>query len=221
MGELFETKASPALPAISSNRIGPATGMSLNYGGKTELVQGELVSGNYFPVLGVGAAIGRVFTAQDDLVQGGHPVAVLGYAYWQSRFAGDPGIIGKNVTENGYPLTIVGVSAKGFAGVEPDFALVKFKKLAGGGYFKIANQSLEPALRNLRYSNSEIHDILRYVLGTLSLEESPNINRATLKRAGFTEDELHKIEESLPAMFELSFAFSPWTISASASVDST
>src|SRR5678815_3946544 len=61
-------------------------------------------------------------------------------------------------------------------GVEPDFALVKFKKLAGGGYFKIANQSLEPALRNLGYSNSEIHDILRYVLGSLSLEESPNIN---------------------------------------------
>src|SRR5215204_4342346 len=99
-------------------------------------------------------------------------------------------------------------------GVEPDFALVKFKKLAGGGYFKIANQSLQPALRNLGYSNSEIHDMLRYVLGTLSLEESPNINRATLKRAGFTEDELHKIEESLPAMFELSFAFSPWTIGA-------
>src|SRR5437764_10412538 len=94
-------------------------------------------------------------------------------------------------------------------GVEPDFALVKFKKLAGGGYFKIANQSLEPSLRNLGYSNSEIHDILRYVLGTLSLEEAPNINRATLKRAGFTEDELHKIEASLPAMFELSFAFSP------------
>ncbi len=99
-------------------------------------------------------------------------------------------------------------------GVEPDFALVKFKKLAGGGYFKIANQSLEPALRNLGYSNSEIHDILRYVLGTLSLEGAPHVNRATLKRAGFTEDELHKIEERLPAVFELSFAFSPWSVGA-------
>src|SRR6516225_9213581 len=63
------------------------TAMSLNYGGKTELVSGELVSGNYFPVLGVGAALGRAFTAQDDLIQGGHPIAVLSYGYWKSRFA--------------------------------------------------------------------------------------------------------------------------------------
>src|SRR5215471_6713576 len=85
------------------------TSMSLSFGGKTELVAGELVSGNYFPVLGVGAALGRVFTAQDDLNQGGHPIAVLSYAYWQARFAGDPGVIGKKVMVNGYPLTIVGV----------------------------------------------------------------------------------------------------------------
>src|SRR5215813_730682 len=94
-------------------------GMSLNYDGKTELVQGELVSGNYFPVLGVGAALGRVFSAQDDLTQGGHPIAVISYSYWQSRFGGDPGVIGKKVIVNGYPLTIVGVSRKGFDGVEP------------------------------------------------------------------------------------------------------
>src|SRR6516165_667112 len=62
-------------------------GMSVNSGGKTELVSGELVSGNYFPVLGVGAALGRTFTAQDDLVEGSHPIAMLSYAYWQSRFA--------------------------------------------------------------------------------------------------------------------------------------
>jgi predicted permease len=99
------------------------TGMSLNYGGKTELVTGELVSGNYFPVLGVGAALGRTFTAQDDLIQGGHPLAMLGYAYWQSRFAGDPGVIGKKVTINGYPFTIVGVSRQGFEGVEPGYSV--------------------------------------------------------------------------------------------------
>ena len=95
------------------------TGMSVTYKGKTELASGELVSGNYFPVLGVGAALGRVFTAQDDLYQGGHPIAVLGYGYWQSRFGGDAGVIGQKILVNGYPLTIVGVSRQGFDGVEP------------------------------------------------------------------------------------------------------
>jgi len=92
---------------------------SLNYEGKTELVAAEFVSGNYFPVLGVGAAAGRVFTASDDLMQGGHPLAVLSYAYWKVRFAGDRAIIGKKMVVDGYPLTIVGVSQAGFNGVEP------------------------------------------------------------------------------------------------------
>ena len=68
---------------------------SMNYQGKTELASGELVNGNYFPVLGVGAALGRVFSAQDDLRQGGHPVAVLSYGYWKTRFAGDPKVLGR------------------------------------------------------------------------------------------------------------------------------
>jgi predicted permease len=95
---------------------------SLTYEGRTELIVGELVSGNYFPVLGVGAALGRVFTAQDDLIQGGHPIAVLSYGYWKTRFAADPGVIGRKIVLNGYPLTIVGVSRKGFDGVEPGYA---------------------------------------------------------------------------------------------------
>ncbi|NNM84214.1 MAG: adenosylcobalamin-dependent ribonucleoside-diphosphate reductase [Phycisphaerales bacterium] len=101
-------------------------------------------------------------------------------------------------------------------GVEPDFALVKFKKLAGGGYFKIANQSVEPALRNLGYSEPQIKDILTYVLGTLSLKGSPHINQETLKAKGFTDDELAKIEACLPSVFELAFAFSPWTLGEAA-----
>jgi predicted permease len=92
---------------------------SLTTGGRTELVNGELVSGNYFPVLGVGAALGRVFTAQDDLMQGGHPIAVLSYGFWKTRFGGDPGVLGKRIVVDGYPLTIVGVSQAGFDGVEP------------------------------------------------------------------------------------------------------
>jgi predicted permease len=95
---------------------------SVSLEGRTELVTGELVSGNYFPVLGVGAAAGRVFTAADDQQQGGHPVAVLSYGYWKTRFAGDPGVIGKRMMINGYPITVVGVSQPGFDGVEPGFS---------------------------------------------------------------------------------------------------
>jgi ribonucleoside-diphosphate reductase alpha chain len=97
-------------------------------------------------------------------------------------------------------------------GVEPDFALVKFKKLAGGGYFKIANQSLRPALVNLGYTSEQICDILKYVMGTLTLHDAPHVNYQSLKQAGFTKAELDKIEETLPAQFELSFAFSPWSV---------
>ncbi len=97
-------------------------------------------------------------------------------------------------------------------GVEPDFALVKFKKLAGGGYFKIANQSIEPALKNLGYSASQIKDILTYVLGTLTLKSSGPINQEVLRAKGFTDEELAKIEACLPSVFELAFAFSPWSL---------
>jgi ribonucleoside-diphosphate reductase alpha chain len=97
-------------------------------------------------------------------------------------------------------------------GVEPDFALVKFKKLAGGGYFKIANQSLRPALVNLGYSAEQINEILKYVMGTLTLHDAPLVNYESLKQMGFTKQELDAIEESLPSQFEISFAFSPWSI---------
>ncbi len=97
-------------------------------------------------------------------------------------------------------------------GVEPDFALVKFKKLAGGGYFKIANQSLRPALINLGYEPSQVHDILRYVMGSLTLHDAPHISYERLQQRGFTTDELDKIEASLPGQFEISFAFSAWSL---------
>lgn len=96
--------------------------VSVSFDGRTELITGETVSGNYFRVLGIGAAAGRVFTGSDDLYQGGHPLAVLSYGYWRSRFGGDPGIIGKKIVVNGFPLTIIGVSQAGFDGVEPGFA---------------------------------------------------------------------------------------------------
>jgi predicted permease len=95
------------------------TDMSVSSDGRTERVDGELVSGTYFPVLGVGAALGRLFTAEDDKTPGGAPYAVLSYRYWQSRYAGSPNVIGKQILVNGHRLTIVGVSQAGFDGTDP------------------------------------------------------------------------------------------------------
>ncbi len=97
-------------------------------------------------------------------------------------------------------------------GVEPDFALVKFKKLAGGGYFKIVNQSVEPALRMLGYGEQQIEMIIEHVIGTMSLHRSPRINTATLIAKGFNAEDLQKVEAMLPGIFELGFAFNQWTL---------
>lgn len=97
-------------------------------------------------------------------------------------------------------------------GIEPDFALVKFKKLAGGGYFKIINQGVPAALHKLGYSESQIQDIIEYIQGTSRLEGTPWINRATLGTKGFTSPELDKIDTMLPSVFDLSFAFTKWTL---------
>ncbi len=97
-------------------------------------------------------------------------------------------------------------------GIEPDFALVKFKKLAGGGYFKIINQCVPQALQKLGYSETEIQGIVEYIQGTSRLEGTPWINRATLAAKGFTAAELDKIEAMLPSVFDLSFAFTKWTL---------
>jgi ribonucleoside-diphosphate reductase alpha chain len=97
-------------------------------------------------------------------------------------------------------------------GIEPDFALVKFKKLAGGGYFKIVNQSVPNALRKLGYSEVEVQEIVAYVSGTNTLLGAPHVNRASLKAAGLTEDDLGKIEDALPGVFDLHLAFAPWVL---------
>ena len=107
-------------------------------------------------------------------------------------------------------------------GVEPDFALVKFKKLAGGGYFKIANESVRPALVALGYSEVQVQEIMEYLLGTLSLDApipadakgaKTNMSLgAFLKSKGLSEAELDTISKSLPGIFELGFAFGGWCV---------
>jgi predicted permease len=93
---------------------------SVSIDNATERVLAEMVSGNYFTMLGVKPALGRVFNSQeDDQSYQGHPVVVLGYDYWMNRFARDPGVIGKKILVNNSPMTIVGVSAAGFAGIDP------------------------------------------------------------------------------------------------------
>ncbi len=97
-------------------------------------------------------------------------------------------------------------------GVEPDFALVKFKKLAGGGYFKIINQSIPPALEKLGYNKDQINEIVRYAKGSGSLEGCPYINPQSLKAKGFSDEILAKIEHYLPSVFDITFAFNKFIL---------
>jgi predicted permease len=91
--------------------------LTLLANGQAERVNGELVSGNYFDVLGVRAHIGRTFAPDDDRTPGGHPVAVLSHAFWMRRFAGDRAVLNRTITLNSLPMTIVGVAAPGFSGI--------------------------------------------------------------------------------------------------------
>ncbi len=114
--EDIRQKAEP-LADVLCRRVVPA---SVSVDNRTERVEAELVSGNYFSVLGVKAALGRVFNSQeDDQVYQGHPVVILSHGYWVNRFGRDPGVIGKKILVNDYPMTIVGVSAEGFAWLDP------------------------------------------------------------------------------------------------------
>ncbi|MBL8604455.1 MAG: vitamin B12-dependent ribonucleotide reductase [Myxococcales bacterium] len=97
-------------------------------------------------------------------------------------------------------------------GIEPDFALVKFKKLAGGGYFKIVNASVERALERLGYSKAQITEIVAYVVGTNTFVGAPKVNREFLKQKGLTADEIEKIEDSLPGAFSIEQAFSVFSL---------
>ncbi|MBN1443756.1 MAG: adenosylcobalamin-dependent ribonucleoside-diphosphate reductase [Planctomycetes bacterium] len=97
-------------------------------------------------------------------------------------------------------------------GIEPDYSLVKFKKLAGGGYFKIPNRSVQPALDALGYSRAQVAEIMRYLTGTGTLAGSPAINAETLREKGLVEAELARIEERLPQVFDFCAAFSRSTL---------
>jgi predicted permease len=112
----YQQKAAPFSEVICRREVDT----SLTVGEQTERVDAELVSGNYFTALGVKPAIGRVFNSkEDDQQYNGHPVVVLSHAYWASRFAGNPNVVGMKIRVSNYPMTIVGVSAPGFNGLDP------------------------------------------------------------------------------------------------------
>ena len=113
-----QSRAFTGLAAVTDPRTLALQAANEGTAGVAELAYASFVSGNYFDVLGVDAAIGRLFNAQQDRQFGASPYTILSYEYWQRRFAGDPGVIGRTIRLNGYPLTIIGVSRWGFGGVD-------------------------------------------------------------------------------------------------------
>ena len=112
----YQKRAEP-LAEVLCRRLVAA---SVSIDNQTERLEAEMVSGNFFSMLGVQPAIGRLFNSrEDDQAYQGHPVVVLSYDYWVRRFARDPAVVGKKMLVNSYPMTIVGVSAAGFAGIDP------------------------------------------------------------------------------------------------------
>lgn len=97
-------------------------------------------------------------------------------------------------------------------GIEPDFALVKFKKLSGGGYFKIINQSVPSALKNLGYTEEQTDEIIKYAIGHATLTGAPHINPESLAFRGFTAEEIEKLDKAASGAFEIGFAFNQWTV---------
>lgn len=115
----FQTKAQPLAEVLCRRDVSTAIAID----NQTERVNAEVVSGNYFTMLGVKPALGRVFNSnEDDRTFMGHPSVVLSYDYWVNRFNADPNVIGRKVQVNNYPMTIVGVSAAGFSGLDPAFS---------------------------------------------------------------------------------------------------
>ena len=99
-------------------------------------------------------------------------------------------------------------------GIEPDFALVKFKKLAGGGYLKIVNRAVPEALRTLGYRESQIAEMEAYAVGHASLSNAPAVNTTSLRARGFTDEKLETVERALASAFDIKFVFNKWTLGA-------
>ena len=120
---------------------------SVGFQGRNERVAGEVVSGTYFPVLGVSATLGRLFSPADDLAPDGAPYAILGYDYWLSRFSADRAVLGKELLVNDHKLTIVGIAAPNFKGIEPLFETQVFVPVAMAAQITRETKPLEDRRR--------------------------------------------------------------------------
>ncbi len=99
-------------------------------------------------------------------------------------------------------------------GIEPDFALVKFKKLAGGGYLKIVNRAVPEALRTLGYGEAQIAEMEAYAVGHASLANAPAVNTGSLRARGFTDEKIETVQKALASAFDIKFVFNKWTLGA-------
>ena len=121
-------------------------GANLAYAGQTEDGQGMLVSGSYFPVLGIRPAVGRLFGPSDDQTIGGHFIAVLSHDYWENRLGSDPGVVGGTIVINGQSMTVIGVAPAGFKGTtlgaQPDvFVPITMRELMLPGWHGLDNRN--------------------------------------------------------------------------------
>jgi predicted permease len=157
---------------------------SLNAGDSAELVNGVIVTGNFFDVLGVRAARGRLLSPSDDATPGAHPVAVIGYEFWQSRFAGQPDIVGREVRLNGHVFTIVGVAPAGFPG--PQVGTVRHL------YVPMMMQAIMRPPR-ARYSGEQNPDLLKHptnswIFGIARLKPHVEIDQARAELESLTTE---------------------------------
>jgi predicted permease len=131
--------SNPLFGNLFASSTAVSSGVNLSDRAVTDRVRCELVSGNYFHVLGIGAAAGRILSSDDDRTPGSHPVLVLSHAFWQRRFEGAPDVVGRTVSVNGTPFTVVGVAKRGFFGTKPGFGpdiwapLMMVKSVTAGG----------------------------------------------------------------------------------------
>jgi len=117
-------------PVFSRMMCRYSTTFVLGTSSHSEVAQAELVSGNYFPLLGIRPAAGRLFTSADDLRAGEHPFLVLSYAYWKAQFNGDPQVVGQTIRITNYPFTVIGIAQAGFEGLEPGLPTKVFLPIA-------------------------------------------------------------------------------------------
>lgn len=175
--------------------------LSLSHEGINERVWGYEVTGNYFEVLGVGAALGRVISPEDDRNAGGHPIAVMSYKCWQQRFGADPSLIGKDVIVNGRSYTVVGVAPQGFYGTEIVSAPELWFPVAMQAQLEIGNSWLNER----RVENIFVQGRLKPGVTTAQAQTALNAIAAQLEREYPDINEGKRVALSPPGLFGLAF----------------